>query len=205
MPIRSDTAGSGENARDTAPPPFGRQTFVRQVETAKADADRAAGKFVLCLVDVDQLRSVNDVYGQAAGDAVLLAVSRLVLNAGRRRGRQPDCLSARFDGDAFMLLLRERSLRDGEEVAEELRRRCAAQVFADDLKITVSVAVAAYRSGESIDALLARIERTLHLAKQFGCDRVEIARTNEPKPRRERTAVTTLAVFAGAQRAPLGS
>jgi diguanylate cyclase (GGDEF)-like protein len=199
MSIRSNAAGSAEGACKAAPATLGRKTFIRELASAKLRADRDARGFVLCLVDIDQLRNVNDAYGQAAGDAVLQSITRQVLMVPKLpQWRQLDCLQARFDGDGFILMLRDCSLRDGERLAEELRKRCAAQVLAGALRITVSVAVAAYRSGESSDALLARIEQTLNLAKQFGGDRVETART--PESRHDRASVTTLTAVAGANR-----
>lgn len=72
-----------------------------------------------------------------------------------------------------------------------MRRDCSAEPFDGGVRITVSIAVTAYRSGETVDSLLARTEKTLHLAKQFGCDRVETART--PEARHDHAGVTALA------------
>jgi len=103
---------------------------------------------------------------------------------------------ARFDGDSLLLMLCGAKLADGERFAEEVRRCVAAGPFAADLKITVAIAVTAYRSGESVDALLARTEKTLYLAKQFGGDCVETAWT--PETRGVAAGVTSIAE-AGSQ------
>jgi GGDEF domain-containing protein len=83
-----------------------------------------------------------------------------------------------------MILLRSCRLGFAERLAGDLRQRLAGARFGQGLRVTVSIAVSAHRRGESIDALLARTERTLHLAKQFGGDRVEIARSPAPRMRR---------------------
>jgi GGDEF domain-containing protein len=85
-----------------------------------------------------------------------------------------------------MVMLRWCRLGFTERFAEDLRQRIA-HTFANGLRVTVSIAVSAHRRGESTDSLLARTEKTLHLAKQFGGDRIETARTREPRARRART------------------
>jgi diguanylate cyclase (GGDEF)-like protein len=161
-----------------------RRDFLAELEAAKGRADTEAVNFVLCLIDVDQLRNVNDRHGQDAGDAILRELAERTSTAFALPQWQAfSALVARFDGDSLIVLLRGARLRDGEQLAEELRRRVAREPFAGELRMTISLAVTAYRSGESIDALLARTEQTLHLAKQFGCDCVEIARTPEMQER----------------------
>jgi diguanylate cyclase len=156
-----------------------------QALTAAVAAERGAASTVLFLVDVDRLRNINDRHGQATGDAVLRETAEQIVSVLR----DPDWtihegLLARFDGDGFMILLRSCRLGFTERLAESLRQRIAGAPFGQGLGVTVSIAVSAYRRGESTDALLARTERTLHLAKQFGGDRVEIARTPAPRVRR---------------------
>jgi diguanylate cyclase (GGDEF)-like protein len=166
---------------------------LKQLESVVARAERGGQSCVLCLLDVDQLRNVNDRHGQAAGDAALRAVGSSIVSALEHPRWSPhQGVLGRFDGDGLIVMLRGARLADGELLAEELRRHIASAPFAPGLRVTVSIAVAAHRHGESIDALLARTEKTLHLAKQFGGDRIETARTPEP---RERRAEPTSIVF----------
>jgi diguanylate cyclase (GGDEF)-like protein len=163
-----------------------RAEFLAALATAVAE-ERGAASTVLFLVDVDQLRNVNDIHGQAVGDAVLREMAARIGGALC----EPDWsihegVLARFDGDAFMVMLRWCRLGFTERFAEDLRQRIA-HTFANGLRVTVSIAVSAHRRGESTDSLLARTEKTLHLAKQFGGDRIETARTREPRARRART------------------
>jgi diguanylate cyclase (GGDEF)-like protein len=165
-----------------------RAHFLRRLESAVVRATADGHGIVLCLVDVDQLRNVNDRHGQAAGDAALGAVAaRIVDTLEQTRWSTFERILGRFDGDGLIVMLRGGRLRDGEELAEELRRCIASTSVAPALRVTVSAAVAAHRPGESTDSLLARTEKTLHLAKQFGGDRVETARTREPREPRART------------------
>jgi diguanylate cyclase (GGDEF)-like protein len=165
-----------------------RADFLERLESAVVRATAEGGGIVLCLLDVDQLRNVNDRHGQAAGDAALRAVATAVVGTlEHARWSALEGTLGRFDGDGLIVMLRGARLHEGEEVAEDLRRRISSAPVAPALRVTVSAAVAAHRPGESTDSLLARTERTLHLAKQFGGDRVESARTSEPRERRART------------------
>jgi PleD family two-component response regulator len=69
-------------------------------------------------------------------------------------------------------------------LAEALRFGVEENPLAHGVNATVSIGVAQHRIGESIDTLLARAESALHLAKQFGRDRVEVARTPPARPER---------------------
>jgi diguanylate cyclase (GGDEF)-like protein len=157
--------------------------------TAQAShAQRTGNVFCLCLVDLDRLRSINDSRGVAVGDAVLAGL------AARLRGvlEQPawhrsEYTIGRYDGGALLVIARPCSVHQGETLAEALRFGVAETPLAERQSATVSIGVAQYRIGESIDSLLARTERTMYLAKQFGRDRIEVSPT--PPSRSERAKV----------------
>jgi diguanylate cyclase (GGDEF)-like protein len=187
MPASQSQRPSTESA-DALAAALSRALFLERLERAVVRAAADGRSVVLCLVDVDQLRNVNDRHGQAAGDAALRAVAACVAEAlENERWSAFQGILGRFDGDGLIVMLRGARRHDGEELAEEVRGRIAAVSIAPDLHVTVSAAVAAHRPGESTDALLARTEKTLHLAKQFGGDRIETSRTPEPRGRRART------------------
>jgi diguanylate cyclase (GGDEF)-like protein len=177
-----------EPVEDALAAALSRAFFLERLERAVVRATADGHGIVLCLLDVDQLRNVNDRHGQAAGDAALRAVAGCVVGTlAHARWSALAGVLGRFDGDGLIVMLRGARLRDGEELAEDLRRRIASASVAPALRVTVSAAVAAHRLGESTDSFLARTEKTLHLAKQFGGDRVESAQTREPREPRART------------------
>ena len=93
----------------------------------------------------------------------------------------------RYDGGALLVIARPCSVHQGETLAEALRFGVAESPLVERHSTTVSIGVAQHRIGESIDSLLARTERTMYLAKQFGRDRVEVSPT--PPSRVERAKV----------------
>jgi len=67
----SGAIGADNHTLDELTAASSRRDFLAELDAAKLSADREALPFVLCLVDIDQLRNVNDRHGQDAGDAVL--------------------------------------------------------------------------------------------------------------------------------------
>ena len=158
------------------------------LQALAANAQRTGSVFCLCLLDIDRLRTINDSRGVATGDAVIAGL------AARLRGvlEQPawhrsEYTLGRHDGGALLVIARPCSVHQGETLAEALRFGVAESPLADRHSATVSIGVAQHRIGESIDSLLARTERTMYLAKQFGRDRVEVSPT--PPSRVERAKV----------------
>jgi diguanylate cyclase (GGDEF)-like protein len=165
-----------------------RPSVLALLHAQAAHAQRTGNVFCLCLVDIDRLRSINDSRGVATGDAVIANL------AARLRGvlEQPawhrsEYTLGRYDGGALLVIARPCSVHQGETLSEALRFGVAESPLVERQSATVSIGVAQYRIGEPIDSLLARTERTMYLAKQFGRDRVEVSPT--PPSRVERAKV----------------
>ena len=129
---------------------------------------RSGTDYALAMLDVDHLKTLNDVYGHATGDAALKAVAERasrVLRAG-------DMLF-RYGGDEFLLVLPGTT----QEVAEAVARRVRDQVVANPVaaavwvSVNVSVGVAATDepgcSGRS-EELFERADMRLYMAKHVG-------------------------------------
>lgn len=172
-----NTAGKRYAARDGLTSAFTRTYFLSLLEDECRFAVEMGKAFCVCLIDIDQLRKLNETAGIRAGDALLASVAETV----RATLDQPQwhnlrCLMGRYDGDSLILLLPGCRLDRAELFAHALRRQIAA-LCRDG--VTASFAVAACKCDDSVDALLARTEKTMCLAKQFGGDSVEVARTSE--------------------------
>lgn len=132
-----------------------------------------------CLfIDLDHFKRVNDEHGHQAGDAVLVAVARLL----GERLRSTDVL-ARFGGEEFVILLPNTSTRDAMEIAEQIRRRVAAQRFplpsGEDVSLTLSIGVATLSLQSAIDSskqLLEAADQAVYAAKLNGRNQARHAR-----------------------------
>jgi diguanylate cyclase (GGDEF)-like protein len=123
------------------------------------------------LLDIDHFKSINDRYGHALGDEVIVRVGN-VLQQSVRRGD----LVARWGDEEFLILLPQATLPVASEIAERIRAHIGQIAFASDLSISVSatVGVAAWRPNESLDATIHRADTLLYLGKRGGRNRVVI-------------------------------
>lgn len=168
-----------------------RPAFLKTLNEQAELAQRSGSVFCLMLLDVDHLQNVNDCYGVAAGDDVLVGLAdRCRKVTAEPAWHRSEYLFGRYDGGAIMILARPCASSQAEMLAEALRFAVAEQPLKDRISATVSIGVAQCRIGESIDELLGRTERVLRVAKQFGRDRVEIATV--PPSRIERAKVVGL-------------
>jgi len=139
-------------------------------------ADRPAELLTL-LVDVDDLKRVNDTHGHAAGDAVLSAVA-----AGLREHSRPGDVIVRWGGDEFLLLLpgagRDGSLALAERLAVSVRAVRPSPPW-EEIPLSVSIGVSATRRTE---LPLAQLDAALQLAKAGGKGRAALAADGARQP-----------------------
>jgi diguanylate cyclase (GGDEF)-like protein len=127
----------------------------------------------LLMLDIDYFKKVNDTYGHAMGDSVLVRLAQVF----RQHVRTMD-LPARLGGEEFCLLLPETEMDDARLIAERLRLAIAAETFQANnqlFAVTVSIGIAGCSGeGDSLEGLLSRSDQALYRAKQTGRNRSEI-------------------------------
>ena len=121
----------------------------------------------LLLLDVDHFKAINDGFGHAAGDEVLVGLVRLL----RQRLRPLDGVF-RLGGEEFAVLLAGAAFDDARTVAEHVREMVAREKLLAARPVSISIGVSELRSGQSIQAWLADADAALYLAKRDGRNRV---------------------------------
>lgn len=155
--------------------------FVMDVLTrliARAERDQEA--FCICIIDLDHFKRINDRFGHAAGDQVLVAFSRLVEGELRSmdfvaHNVEGKVSFGRYGGEEFILLLPATQLEGAMVAAERIRSRQAAARHPSAPIVTLSAGIAEYRPGEGIESLMRRADRALYEAKYAGRNRVHLA------------------------------
>ena len=148
---------------------FSRPYLLTAIGREIARSERTGRGFCLVMLDLDELKSVNDRYGHHVGDAVLRAVADTLRSNIRRID-----VAARHSGDEFVALLPETDPTGAWVVAEKIRmalrqRRVPGLAFAP----TVSLGVVSYPTdGRSAETLMISADRALYVAKRSGKDRV---------------------------------
>jgi diguanylate cyclase (GGDEF)-like protein len=143
--------------------------FVRQIDRCT----RARHSVCLAMVDIDRFKTVNDNYGHQAGDRVLAQVGRIM-----QRQLRPSDLIARYGGEEFALLLPETGLQEAVAALERLRLAIGQSQTAvaqrATIRVSVSIGIAQWRDGWSLDDLIGAADRALHAAKQGGRNRIMV-------------------------------
>jgi diguanylate cyclase (GGDEF)-like protein len=143
----------------------------RRYAEARLDGLLAGGGIpALAVVDVDRFKSINDAIGHPGGDAVLRAVSELLI-AGVRDTDEV----CRWAGDEFVVLLPDTTAEQAELALERTRRKVATYDWATvglSTPVTISVGIASAARGDDRRTLFAAADGVLYDAKRSGRDRV---------------------------------
>lgn len=126
---------------------------------------------LVCILDLDHFKRINDGYGHLAGDRVLKIVAKVV-----KKQLRPTDFIARFGGEEFVILLPATQVTAGLALLEKLRtavEECPFHFKSEPVTITVSTGVTALRPGERSDVALKRADQALYRAKENGRNRVE--------------------------------
>lgn len=150
-----------------------RRGFIEAAETERQRFTRTGRAFSIILADLDDFKRLNDRHGHACGDFVLQEVARILGD----RVRDMDSV-ARWGGEEFVLLIPETGTEGAALLAENLRLALAQSELRHGdrpLDITMTLGVATYAVGESIEQCIARADEAMYSGKDSGRNQVQSA------------------------------
>jgi diguanylate cyclase (GGDEF)-like protein len=160
-------------SRDELTGLWNRREFMRLLQDEKKRVERRGGRFCVALIDADHFKQVNDRFGHLAGDAVLQELAQVF----DRTRRMTDTL-ARYGGEEFILLLLDADTEAALHALERTRigvERHDWERVAADLRMTISIGVAAWQAGEDVGQTINRADAALYDAKDAGRNCVQVA------------------------------
>jgi diguanylate cyclase (GGDEF)-like protein len=143
-----------------------RRYLARELE--RLTEERMAGPLSLAVLDLDHFKTINDGFGHAAGDQVLVRTARLLCD----HLRETDSV-IRSGGEEFLLLMPRTDLRAATACCERIRRAVKDEGWAsvaNGLSVTASVGVAAADDPDDLEALITLADQRLYDAKRTGRD-----------------------------------
>jgi len=155
-----------------------RRAFVEMTRIEVSRSQRYELPLSLMLLDVDHFKTVNDTYGHSAGDQVLCELGALL----SRQLRTCD-VPARWGGEEFVVALPNTDLAGGYVLAERLRVAVSELSISHEgrpIPISVSIGVASFTPGESLETLVDCADRAMYTAKISGRNRVIMAEAATP-------------------------
>jgi len=127
----------------------------------------------LLLIDIDNFKLVNDLYGHTAGDRLLIALSRMI-----RSTLPKDALAARLGGDEFVILLSNASSERIVELGNALRgqfHKEASETFTTPEAVTLSIGANLFdQPPASLTALIEQGDAALYESKRGGRNSIRL-------------------------------
>ena len=136
-----------------------------QVAAAIAQAQQQGNTLSLIVLDVDEFRQINEMYGHDVGDQVLAKLSTIV-------EQQAGLPIVRWGGEEFAILCPEHNLKAAEALAERIRSVVANHSFYRAGTVTISLGVAIHQTGKPATDVAQRAIAATYQAKTAGKNRV---------------------------------
>lgn len=177
--VHNQTVLLGDATRmDAATGLYNHEYFYEELEKRMAgyaqltEKTREDAGFCLLIADIDNFKKVNDTYGHAFGDEVLLGLAGIFKNYCGKKD-----FAARYGGEEFVLIVGGCHKKDALTRANTIRRRFADTVFTDasggEHQFTVSLGVAEYdRPWDTASKFFDQADQALYQAKNTGKNRV---------------------------------
>ena len=150
-----------------------RREFERRLEEAIDSGQRGDGQHVLCYLDLDRFKLVNDTSGHLAGDSMLREVAKLLRDAVR----DSDTV-ARLGGDEFGMLLIGCPLEKARQIADDVCRSVGDYRFVwKDRIFNIGVSIGLLeisRESGTLEELMAAADTACYVAKKQGSGRVAV-------------------------------
>lgn len=145
-----------------------RRSFYKYVQPIWSISLRSKSNTSIIMLDIDDFKLINDSYGHALGDQVLVKLAETL----QKEARSGDIL-ARWGGEEFLIFLPETRLQDAVNIAERVRNKVGSlQVTSakgEKLAISASFGVASNRNDHVVlDELIASADQQLYRAKKQG-------------------------------------
>lgn len=129
-----------------------------------AEAARHGGEGVICFIDIDEFKTVNDTYGHAAGDEALKLVASVLSDNTRVND-----IAARVGGDEFVVILTATTVSDGLKKARKLQRALnimTLQTEAGSVPLSVSLGIQSYDGDTDLNTVLRNADSAMYAEKR---------------------------------------
>ncbi|MBP3895392.1 MAG: GGDEF domain-containing protein [Mogibacterium sp.] len=124
----------------------------------------------LVFFDLDNFSTVNEKFGHMKGDEMLAQFAGFLRSESR-----PTDLPVRYGGDEFILVLNGADVREANDIAEKVRKRCEKDLLMPDgTAVTVTAGICAISESDNIDSVSNRIQEHIAESKKQGRNRVII-------------------------------
>jgi diguanylate cyclase (GGDEF)-like protein len=154
-------------------------SFYQRMAAAVAAANGSDRAFILCYMDLDGFKQINDRHGHSAGDEILRLFATAAVDAIRERD-----LFARIGGDEFVALLSIGASEDGDYIAALVHQRLSSILARTGLPVGCSMGalIATAAQLEPIEAAVQLADSLMYEVKRSGKNALRVGRIDPAKP-----------------------
>ena len=141
-----------------------------QLDIAMDRARRYGGSLSFAMIDIDNFKEVNDVYGHPAGDRVIMSLARLL----QQHLRKTDVVG-RYGGEEFAVILNDTSASSAAKVLDAIRlsfSRIKNEADGREFSATLSCGIAAFSGHGDAALITSAADKALYEAKRGGRNRI---------------------------------
>ncbi|MDO8453216.1 MAG: GGDEF domain-containing protein [Sulfurimonas sp.] len=142
------------------------ETFVYE----KRQSNRYKTELCIVMMDIDNFKLVNDVYGHNEGDIFLQTISLEL----KKVFRDTDVIG-RWGGEEFLILLPKTSIEDAYEITQRVRKQIEEKIFEHVGSKTASFGITKIHENDTLDIAIGRADKALYDVKEHGRNQVKIA------------------------------
>lgn len=153
---------------------FNRKSFDEHLKNVLRLTKASMKPVTLLMLDIDHFKKVNDTYGHAMGDFVLVELVTMLKDSFNKDAD----FVARLGGEEFAVVLSDQALSEAVDRTQALLNRIRGEVFVKDdmqLSFTISVGVAQFEENETPDHWMKRADEALYASKNNGRNRYTVA------------------------------
>ncbi|SCG83105.1 Response regulator pleD Stalked cell differentiation-controlling protein [Proteiniborus sp. DW1] len=128
-------------------------------------ARRDGKDFTVIMIDIDKFKNVNDTFGHRKGDEILGRIGRIISENVRKTD-----IVGRYGGEEFIVVLPDTKLKEGEMVAEKIRKAVEkSNLINENYPVTISLGLSSYpEHGQSEEELIEKADQASYIAKETG-------------------------------------
>ena len=150
---------------------FNRRHFEERLKEEIGRHSRYGDVFSLLLLDLDNFKTYNDVYGHPSGDVLLSQIGKIIKSSIRDADQ-----AFRYGGDEFVIILPHTTVEYAHVVADRVRETIAGEMEKKGIAVTCSIGLACYTSdGVMAGELVTVADTALYFAKRTGGNRVYLS------------------------------
>ncbi|WP_345993105.1 diguanylate cyclase [Sulfurimonas sp. HSL-1716] len=154
--------------KDTLTDIYNRHYFDQKIDDEIFRVKRYEYPLSLIMLDIDFFKNVNDDHGHDVGDSVLIEYTKLISSLLRKTD-----IFCRMGGEEFIIILPHTDINEAVGISEKLR--CEIEKYKKILPITMSFGVTQYKTDETVQTFLKRVDEALYKAKQSGRNKVIVS------------------------------